>query len=104
LKAALGILCETATDQLRKEGRNVRKRWRLVVKDGVAALDQGAAGEWALPGEHFVQDGPEAEDVRSSVDALSADLLRRHVRRGSQDGASLRPPTRWGNGIVENPV
>ena len=42
------------------------------------------------PGEHFVEDGTEAEDVRPHIDRSALGLLRRHVGRRAQHDAVLR--------------
>ena len=105
LKTTGRLLLQAASNNLGDGGRDFVGQWRgILVEDGMAAFDQGAAGEWPLTGEHLVQHGSETEDVRPRVDVLAPDLFWRHVGWSSDDGASLRPPARWGNGVVENPV
>ena len=41
------------------------------------------------PGKHLAQKDSESEDVGSRVGGLSFQLLGRHVRKGSQDGAAV---------------
>jgi hypothetical protein len=55
--------------------------------DGAQHLHRRRSGERAAAGEHFVQHGAKAEDVRAGVEGLPLSLFRRHVCCRPDDGA-----------------
>ncbi len=65
----------------------------LAWRSGLRALDllhhlgSRIAPKWSAPGQEFVKDNPEAEDIRASIDpvTLPTSLLRAHVGGGSQN-------------------
>jgi hypothetical protein len=91
LKATSRLLLQTVQHNLRHNRRNLcRQRLRLVVEDGVTALDHCCARKGALPGQHLVDHRAQTEDVGPRVQRLPADLLGRHVAHRPQHRASLR--------------
>ena len=74
-----------------RDERLRRTRWKqrwLVAQDGVADLHVGRPSERRRAREHLVEDGAEGEHVRTSIRGVSADLLGRHVRDGSEERAA----------------
>src|SRR5262249_43510496 len=46
--------------------------------------------EWSLAGDQFVKDHSQAEQIATPVQLLTANLLRRHIVRRSQEDPGLR--------------
>ncbi len=68
-----------------------------LVHDGA----QVVAVERCRPGQHFVEDPAQRENVRSAIRGLARHLLRRHVFGRAEDGAELRARTRRNLGNPE---
>jgi len=77
---------------------------RIVVQNCADRVCDGGAAERSDPGQHLVQNGPNAEDVRSMVGAKTARLLRRHVTGRPHDGRERNSADRHGVGGVERRV
>ena len=88
LETPVGLLLQTSVDHPGHRRRSrPGERLGIGVEDRVAALDHGRAGERTSPRDELAQHCPEGEDVAAGVQCLSADLLRRHVARRSDDGS-----------------
>src|SRR5438477_8232034 len=53
------------------------------------ALRRRVAGEWRLPGYHFVKHHAETPDIGALINVSAARLLRRHITNGSQYRAEV---------------
>src|SRR5262249_32805952 len=71
-------------------GRSGPDRVRVLLQDRYYGVARGLAGERPGPGYHFVQHCTQAEDVGTSVDWLTAYLLRRHVSQRSHENSRIR--------------
>ena len=82
-------LVDQIHDWLRKVGNPFLQWFALALDD----LEHGGvdrlSGERLLVGQQLVEDGPQRKDVRTHVDALRLDLLRRHVVGRAEDQATL---------------
>ena len=66
-------------------------QWRrLLANDGIHHLKRRRPAKRTTPRDHFVEDGAEAEDIRSHVERLALGLLRRHVSGCPHHDALLR--------------
>src|SRR5215472_12691911 len=76
-----------ADDLLNLRGRvrdvSGERRW-LFIKNRRHDLLRCVAGEWRLPGYHFVKHDAETPDIATLINWLSTRLLRRHVTNSSQ--------------------
>src|SRR5262249_42316282 len=70
----------------------LRELRRLFLQDRVHHLDGRIAVKGALPGEHFVKDHAEREDVRAMIRLLSSHLLWRHVTDRTHNHARIGDP------------
>jgi hypothetical protein len=100
VRACAGIFRHHAPDQrieLRRYVRNdVGQRRRLLEQDLVQHREDLRAFERESPGHALERDATEPEQIGARVDfALSARLLRRHVRRRAEHQAGPRPPGVW---------
>jgi hypothetical protein len=89
-QAPAWLFFETAGEQALH--RNRRLRWqslqiRRFAQDRGERVGHGVASEQGTPGEHFVQDDAEREDIGAFVHALAAGLLGAHVSRGTENDA-----------------
>ena len=82
---------EQAT-QRRRRRRRQQRPVRLALEHAREDVGDVVAGEQALAGEHLEQHDAERPDVGALVDGPAARLLGRHVGRGAEDHAHLRPP------------
>jgi hypothetical protein len=64
---------------------------RRVAQNGCDRRDLRIASEWALAGDHLVQQDAERENVRACIDRLAFCLLGRHVGNGAQWPSCVTP-------------
>ena len=62
---------------------------RLVCQDRVEGFDRRVTFERPLAGEHLVEHGAKAEDIRPVIDALPPHLLGRHVAHRAEHEAGI---------------
>src|SRR5439155_12279344 len=80
------ILLQTAPNNPVDLQRDLRGEvGRVVVQDCRPRLNRRLPLEGTLSGEHLVEDGSRAEDVRTMIGLAAAHLLRGHVLDGSED-------------------
>ena len=94
LKALGRILLDAVPDdfferrwQIRFELHELR---RLFAQDRRHGLGGGVAPERSAAGQHFIEHGPEREEIRAGIDRLVPHLFRRHVTDRADDGAGIR--------------
>jgi len=94
LEAALGVLAQAACEDFLQIARRVgreRAHWlRLITHHAGECGHFRIAAKGTLAGDHLVEHGTEAEDIRPPVERLALSLLGRHIRYGSNDCAVLR--------------
>src|ERR1035437_9935498 len=61
----------------------------MLVQDGIHQQNTILAHERPVACRRFVEHHTQGEQITASINLFSADLLRRHVGRGSGDGAFL---------------
>ncbi len=66
---------EEAGEGWRRGGCHLGERWWGVFEDGSHGVGGGFSLERAAPGDHFVKDGAEGEDVAAGVGGLASDLF-----------------------------
>ena len=94
LDALLRILVQTRQHELfellRKRGSEAAREKRRIGDDGCEQTGDVVRGERELAGEQLEEGDAERPDVASVIDVLRApDLLRRHVRRRTEDRLRL---------------
>ena len=73
--------------------------WRICFQDGREYVARSFTIEGFALRHHFIDDGAQAENVRSCIDNSSARLLRRHVTGGAEHHTGTRahlPSWRFG--------
>ena len=77
---------------------------RIFLQNGIHGLDAAVAFECAFAGNHFVENGSEAEQIGTVVESFSAHLLRRHVTDRTHHSAGLgRLGSGHGRGVAGSP-
>src|SRR5262249_49408965 len=74
--------------------------WRLFLQDRVHHLDGRITAKGPPPGDHFVEDHAEREDVRAMIRILAAHLLRRHVTDRAHNHPRIGDPFLRGRVLV----
>src|SRR6516165_8533109 len=94
LVAQVAVFLQTLRDDSFQFGRYIGidsyRGNRSPIKDGLEDHSRAFPSERYLPSRHFIEHGSEREQVGSSVQLLSTDLLRRHVGDGSEHTAGTR--------------
>jgi len=70
---------------------------RVILQYRGHGFGSGIAAESAHTGEHLVKHSAEGEDVAARISRFAANLLRRHVARGTHDDARRRMLTGQSN-------
>ena len=93
LPAVVGILGKAAADHVidraRRERLDAGDGGGLFFKNSGNDAELTLAPERALAGEHFVEDCAEREDIAAAVEFPAFHLFRRHILKGTDDGALL---------------
>ena len=94
VEAVLRVAFEAAAQEPADRGGGAGGQLRevdLVLEHAGERVGHRVGGEERPAGEHLVEDDAERPDVGALVDGLAPRLLGRHVGRGAEDDAELRP-------------
>ena len=83
----LAIFAQSLADNLLKLSGNVRdvsrELWWLFLKNRGHNFSWCVAGEWRMPGYHFVKNHAETPNIGAFINLRAEGLLGRHITDGS---------------------
>src|SRR5690349_19072123 len=83
----LQAFADNALDFSRQGGVQVNGTDRIAIQNKIEDTFPSFSFKWQFASRHFIENNTEGEQVRAWVQALTTDLLRRHMRNGSQQAA-----------------